>query len=56
MSPKSYASEITVVDKDNVFDFRIFMNHVLDYKGFRFFQSSYNDQGKIEQTFLICKS
>ena len=52
MSPKSYASEITVVDNDNVFDFRIFMNHVLDYKGFRFFQSSYNDQGEVEQTFL----
>ncbi|MBE9488735.1 MAG: cytochrome c biogenesis protein ResB, partial [Bacteroidetes bacterium] len=52
MSPKSYASEITVVDKEKVFDFRIFMNHVLDYKGYRFFQSSYNDQGEIEQTFL----
>ncbi len=52
MSPKSYASEITVVDGENVFDFRIFMNHVLDHKGYRFFQSSYNDQGEVEQTFL----
>ena len=52
MSPKSYASEITVVDGDDVFDFRIFMNHVLDHKGYRFFQSSYNDQGEVEQTFL----
>jgi len=52
MSPKSYASEITVVDKEKVFDFRIFMNHVLDYQGYRFFQSSYNDQGEVEQTFL----
>ncbi|MCF6223944.1 MAG: cytochrome c biogenesis protein CcsA [Flavobacteriaceae bacterium] len=52
MSPKSYASEITVVDKDKSFDFRIFMNHVLDYQGYRFFQSSYNDSGEIEQTFL----
>ncbi len=52
MSPKSYASEITVIDKDETFDYRIFMNHVLDYKGYRFFQSSYNDRGKIEQTFL----
>lgn len=51
-SPKSYASEITVVDGEKVFDFRIFMNHVLDYKGYRFFQSSYNDTGEIEQTFL----
>lgn len=52
MSPKSYASEITVVDGDEVFDFRIFMNHVLDHRGYRFFQSSYNDQGQVEQTFL----
>ena len=52
MSPKSYASEITVVDGENIFDFRIFMNHVLDHKGYRFFQSSYNDQGEVEQTFL----
>ena len=52
MSPKSYASEITVIDTDKTFDFRIFMNHILDYKGYRFFQSSYNDQGEIEQTFL----
>ena len=52
MSPKSYASEITVIDNEKVFDFRIFMNHVLDYKGYRFFQSSYNDQGEVEQTFL----
>jgi cytochrome c-type biogenesis protein CcsB len=52
MSPKSYASEITVIDQETVFDFRIFMNHVLDYKGYRFFQSSYNDTGEVEQTFL----
>ncbi len=51
-SPKSYASEITVIDNSKTFDFRIFMNHVLDYKGYRFFQSSYNDRGEIEQTFL----
>lgn len=52
MSPKSYASEVTVIDKEKTFDFRIFMNNILDYKGFRFFQSSYNDQGEVEQTFL----
>ncbi len=52
MSPKSYASEITVIDGDEEFDFRIFMNHVLDHKGYRFFQSSYNDRGEVEQTFL----
>ena len=52
MSPKSYASEITVIDGEEVFDFKIFMNHVLDHKGYRFFQSSYNDTGQVEQTFL----
>jgi len=41
-SPSSYASEITVMDKDSTFDYRIFMNHVLDYKGYRFFQSNYD--------------
>jgi len=41
-SPSSYASEVTVIDKDKTFDYRIYMNHVLDYKGFRFFQSSYD--------------
>ena len=52
MSPKSYASEITVYDNGENFDFRIFMNNVLDHRGFRFFQSSYDDTGKIERTFL----
>ncbi len=44
MSPSSYASEVTVVDEANKknFDFRIYMNHVLDYQGYRFFQSSYD--------------
>ncbi len=43
-SPSSYASEITLIDpKDNIkMDYRIYMNHVLDYKGYRFFQSSYD--------------
>jgi len=39
--PKSYASEVSVIDKNTSFDFRIYMNHVLDYKGYRFYQSSY---------------
>lgn len=45
-SPSSYASEITVYDKENTFDYRIFMNHVLDYKGYRFFQSSFDPDEK----------
>lgn len=45
-SPSSYASEVTVMDTDKTFDYRIFMNHVLDYKGFRFFQASYDRDEK----------
>ncbi len=44
MSPSSYSSYVQITDKaDNKeFDYHIFMNHVLDYKGYRFFQSSYD--------------
>ena len=47
-SPSSYASEVTLLDEaDGVnMDYRIFMNHVLDYKGYRFFQSSYDTDEK----------
>ncbi|QTD39165.1 cytochrome c biogenesis protein ResB [Polaribacter batillariae] len=41
-SPSSYASEVQVIDNDNRFSQRIFMNNVLDYKGYRFFQASYD--------------
>ncbi|NQY11558.1 MAG: cytochrome c biogenesis protein CcsA [Flavobacteriales bacterium] len=44
-SPASFASEVTLIDKENGVEeeFRIFMNNVLDYKGYRFFQSSYDE-------------
>jgi cytochrome c-type biogenesis protein CcsB len=44
-SPASYASEVTVVDPSKGLrqDFRIYMNHILDYGGYRFFQSSYDN-------------
>jgi cytochrome c-type biogenesis protein CcsB len=42
MSPSSYASEVTLNDGDLKEDYRIFMNHVLDHRGYRFFQSSYD--------------
>jgi cytochrome c-type biogenesis protein CcsB len=45
-SASSYASEVTVIDKDKTFDYRIYMNHVLDIKGYRFFQSSYDKDEK----------
>lgn len=44
MSPSSYASEVTLIDKAAGLEmpYRIFMNNVLNYKGYRFFQSSYD--------------
>jgi cytochrome c-type biogenesis protein CcsB len=51
MSPSSYASDVTLIDKEkntNI-DYKIYMNHVLNYGGYRFFQSSYDsdEQGTI---------
>ena len=51
-SAASYASEVTVIDKDETFDYRIFMNHILDHKGYKFFQSSYDLTGPREETHL----
>ena len=51
-SAASYASEVTVIDANESFDFRIFMNHILDHKGYKFFQSSYDLSGEKEQTHL----
>lgn len=45
-SPSSYASEVTLIDGDKVENHRIFMNNVLDYKGYRLFQSSYDQDEK----------
>ncbi|AMC12029.1 hypothetical protein Lupro_12495 [Lutibacter profundi] len=47
-SPSSYASEVTLIDKNKGFseNYRIYMNHVLNYDGFRFFQSSYDQDEK----------
>ncbi|RXJ87139.1 cytochrome c biogenesis protein CcsA [Arcobacter sp. CECT 8985] len=41
-SPSSYASEVSLIDKNSSFNYRIFMNNPLSYKGFKFFQSSYD--------------
>ncbi|HLP06088.1 MAG TPA: cytochrome c biogenesis protein ResB, partial [Paludibacter sp.] len=50
-SPSSYASEISVSDPEQKAEipFRIFMNNILKYKGYRFFQTSYDEdeQGTI---------
>jgi cytochrome c-type biogenesis protein CcsB len=40
-SPASFASEVTLIDGEET-NHRIFMNNVLDHKGYRFFQSSYD--------------
>ncbi|MFV0248736.1 MAG: cytochrome c biogenesis protein ResB [Tenacibaculum sp.] len=52
----SYASEVTVIPQEKnkkPFNFRIFMNHILNYKGYRLFQASYANAGQqIEQTHL----
>ncbi|PWH84829.1 cytochrome C biogenesis protein [Brumimicrobium oceani] len=45
-SPSSYASEVTVLDGDQEIPSRIFMNNVLDYGGFRFYQASYDTDEK----------
>jgi len=42
MAPSEYSSYVTVIDKNKTFPYHIYMNHVLDYKGYRFFQSSYD--------------
>ena len=48
----SYASEVTIIDPNETFDYRIFMNNILDYKGYKFFQASYDLSGDVEQTRL----
>ncbi len=47
-SASSYASEVTVIDpRDNTnMDYRIYMNNILDYDGYRFFQSSFDKDEK----------
>jgi len=47
-SPSSYASEITLTDPELKSErpFRIYMNNILNYRGYRFFQSSYDQDEK----------
>lgn len=48
-SPSSYSSYLRVIDNDQETPFHLYMNNVLDYKGYRFFQASYtqDEQGTI---------
>ena len=46
---KSYASfesKVTVKGEEEIFDYDIYMNHVLDHQGYRFFQSSFDPDEK----------
>ncbi|MEN8303260.1 MAG: cytochrome c biogenesis protein CcsA [Campylobacterota bacterium] len=51
MSPASYASEVVLVDREENLEmpYRIFMNNILEHRGYRFFQASYDqdEQGTI---------
>ena len=44
MSPASYASEVELIDSQmNIHEkYRIYMNHILEHRKYRFFQSSYD--------------
>ncbi|MDQ7066862.1 MAG: cytochrome c biogenesis protein ResB [Sulfurimonas sp.] len=48
MSPASYASEVTLIDEEEgiKMDYRIFMNNILEHRGYRFFQASYDRDEK----------
>ena len=47
-NPSGFKSEVTLYDEENALteQHSIFMNNVLDYKGYRFFQSSYDPDEK----------
>ncbi|MCX6301527.1 MAG: c-type cytochrome biogenesis protein CcsB [Bacteroidia bacterium] len=47
-SPSGYKSDVTVIDKtgNDEKPFLIFMNNILKYRGFRFYQSSYDQDEK----------
>jgi cytochrome c-type biogenesis protein CcsB len=44
----SFESDVTILDKEKNYTHKqtIFMNHVMDYRGYRFFQSSYDPDEK----------
>ncbi len=46
MSPSSYESDLRIHIDDEVRDARVYMNNVLDLRGYRFFQASYDEDEK----------
>ncbi len=49
MSPSSYSSDVELIDREKGIDgmpYKIYMNHVLDHRNYRLFQSSYDQDEK----------
>ncbi len=48
MSPASYESEVVLIDKEQGIEmpYKVYMNHILEHRGYRFFQASYNQDEK----------
>ena len=43
----SFSSKVTVIDSEGGdYNYKIFMNHILDHRGYRFFQSSFDPDEK----------
>ncbi|KEY19774.1 cytochrome c biogenesis protein CcsA [Kaistella antarctica] len=45
-SPSAYESHVQIIDKGKQTPYRIYMNHVLNHEGYRFFQSSFDPDRK----------
>ncbi|HET8753804.1 MAG TPA: cytochrome c biogenesis protein CcsA [Salinimicrobium sp.] len=45
-SYSAFKSKVTVIDEEESFPHEIYMNHVLDYEGYRFFQASFDPDEK----------
>lgn len=45
-SPSAYESHVRIVDEGKETPYNIYMNHVLNYKGYRFFQASFDPDRK----------
>lgn len=48
MTPASYSSDVVLLDKEQgiTMPYKIYMNHILDHRNYRFFQSSYDQDEK----------
>jgi cytochrome c-type biogenesis protein CcsB len=45
-APSSYTSDVRIIDGNVSFDAKIYMNHTLSYKGYKFFQTFYDPDEK----------